>query len=61
MAEIDPRGGGQQFSKTSEIKKNVNYPIRGGSGLIGNLFHNFFVKLHSNLQTNSTSVGLSRS
>ena len=30
MSEIDPRGGGQQFSKMSEIQKCLNYPRGGG-------------------------------
>ena len=40
MSEFHPRergGGGQPFSKTSEINKSLNYPIggRGESSLIG--------------------------
>ena len=32
MSEIDPRGGGQQFSKMSQIQKSLKFPMGGGGG-----------------------------
>ena len=42
MSEFDPRGGGQQFSKMSEIQKSLKFPMgRGGQAYLG-IFPKFF-------------------
>ena len=42
MSEFDPMGGGQQFSKMSEIQKSLKFPMgRGGQAYLG-IFPKFF-------------------
>ena len=41
MSQFDPRGGGQQFSKMSEIQKSLKYPRGGGEAYLG-IFPKFF-------------------
>ena len=55
-------GGGQKFSKSSEIPKVLNYPRGGGPSLIGNFSHifRFFFSDFSPKFTGGTSWGPSK-
>ena len=43
ISEFDPRGGGQQFSKISEIQKSLKFPMGGGIKPLWEFFPNFSV------------------
>ena len=61
MSEFDPRGGGQQFSKMSEIQKSLKFPMGGGQAYLGifpKFFRFFFMMAPLRIQILISSFGI---